>query len=203
VHHSKLVLLFGAALVMLFAAGCGSDTGAANADNTAAVVDAEKVVVPEGEPALVGKVKEIVGNEVTVYIAEMPAGSGGIPVGNRQPIASGEAPPDNQAQRPQAPRAGFKVSEETETFIIPVGTPLATVQRGAGEAARTELSEIKKEQFIRVWKKDEAIVFVQIMAMPGNRQDAAGDGEQRPANMVPPGAGGMGGQVFIGGGRQP
>jgi|GEM_PF-1379629 len=224
-------------LVLLLVAGCGSGTGTAGEDGTADTAEAETVTVPEEAPDLMGRIKDIVGNEVTVYVAEMPAGGGEMQAGARQRAAGGEAPAENgpapaenseapagsneapaenseapaenRARGPaSAPMANLNFTGETETFLIPVGVTVAAVQRGGGEAVRMELSELQKDQVIRVWKEDDAIIFVQVMALPGgSRQGSTGSGQEQgqgPADMGPPGAGGMGGPVFItNGGRQP
>lgn len=81
-------------------------------------------------------------------------------------------------------------TEETKTFIIPVGTPIATMQRGSKEANQVGLTEIKKDTVLRVWEKDGAVSFVLVAGgngAMGRRQGAGGNGAGADH---PPGMGG-------------
>ena len=207
-------------------------------NNAAAGSESEKIVVPQEQPALIGKVKEIIGNEVTVYKVQT-AGNGGAPNTNSQKLTKqnanqspspSAAPSANQSSSPntssgvrpnsnQVPgsgnrTAGFKVTEETETFLIPVGTPMVSMQRGANGANSIGLSDIKKDVLLRLWKKDDEINFVQVMGgtstgtgtgvgagRTGTAQGAGGNG-QRSGNNAGYGGGGAGGYGGMGGNRQ-
>lgn len=196
----RFVFAFIVLLIAAVAAGCGGGTEGTQKvpqGNNAAV--SEKVALPEERPSLIGKVKEIVGNEVTVFKGEVPQNQG-TPAG--QPANQDQAQ-GAQGARPQNRGMGMTFSGETETFLIPVGTPIVTMQRGTGEVSQVGLTEIKKDAIIRVWKNEDAISFVQVMGanMPrgtgqgagGNRQGAGtGAGGGIPPGMGggPPGMGG-------------
>lgn len=165
------------------------------------VSTAETPVVPDERPDLIGKIKEIIGNEVTVYVVQVPP-NGETPEGNRPNPTSRQANPDVQTSMPGNRGAGLNI-KETETFIIPVGTPIATMQMRGDGTVVTELSGIKKDQFLRIWRKDDTVVFVQIMPTGGNREipfnrDGTGGNVQRPD-----GSPGMVGMGPMGPGRQP
>ncbi|MBM7865407.1 hypothetical protein GTO89_01290 [Heliobacterium gestii] len=170
--------------------------------------------VPKRPPELVGKVKDIVGNEVTIFKGKMEE-----PAGERAPEENGQATRPagerrrsgnenggvnsdvnsdvgkNNGTRPAGvPRNRMTFTEETETFLIPVGVPIATMQRGSGDAAAAQLTDIKKDQVIRLWKNNDAIEFVQISG--GN------PGGQRP-NAPGAGQAGQGGAGGARGGSSP
>ena len=127
-----LLLIFISTLVV----GCSSAAETAQKtaqDNRSTVDGSEKVTMPEGRPTLMGKVKEIIGNEVTVYIAEAPQNEGAVKEEASKQPQTGESSQPNQ----QAVNRGFAMNftEETKTFIIPVGVPIVTMQRGSAEAS--------------------------------------------------------------------
>ncbi|SFR09120.1 hypothetical protein [Desulfoscipio geothermicus] len=198
---NKLLLVLILAFISATAIGCGSNTEAlkepSKEDNAATVSEGEKVVFPEEKPALIGQVKDVIGNEVTVYKLQDSLNEGTPSEGRQEPTGQ-EINPNVQGPGP-GNRAGFKVTGETETFIIPVGTPIVTVQRGTNETTPMGLTEIKKDQMLRVWKKNDAVSFVQVMGGNGPRTgNPEGANGQRPGNGQ--GFGGMGG---MGGNRQP
>jgi hypothetical protein len=194
---NKLLLGLIIAFISTTAIGCSGNTEAPKEDNAATVSEGVKIVFPEEKPALIGQVKDIIGNEVTVYKVQV-APNGETLSERRQEPAGQETNPNVQGPGP-GNRAGFKVTAETETFIIPVGTPIVTVQRGTGETTPIGLTEIKKDQILRIWKKDDAVSFVQVMG--GNRPRT---GNPEGANGQRPGSGqGFGGMGGMGGGRQP
>lgn len=186
-------------LISVLAAGCSSGTATSKGSTAAAVAEGEKVAIPEEAPALVGRVKDIVGNEVTVYTVQIPVDR--VPGEQRQSPANQEASPPEQGQRPENGFAGPTATGETETFIIPVGTPIVTMQRGTGETTPVELTDIKKDQLIQVWKNDDTVMLVNVMVTGGRQRPEGAAGADRPAGWPdgPPSAG-MGG---MGGGRQP
>jgi len=197
---NKLVLILIVAFISVIAVSCSSGTKDPKENDVAAVSESEKVVIPKEKPDLTGKVKEIIGNEVTVYKVQVDVDEA-RPGEESQNSANEESNQNNQGSRQQNRVAGFRVTEETETFIIPVGAPIVTMQRRTGETNTIELTEIKKDQILRVWKKNDAVELVQVMGgaggRPGSRENAGGNGER------PGGAGGMGPMGGMGGNRQP
>ncbi|MEG6513852.1 hypothetical protein V6C32_18310 [Desulforamulus ruminis] len=181
-----LLLVFIAAIT----AGCQSSDAEEGQKASPGMAESEKVTLPQGEPALIGKVKEIIGNEVTVYIA--------------QAAQNGETdkPADQtetQNQEHKGERTGtlggeVTFSEETETFLIPVGVPMVAMQSGRNEAGEIELTKITADAILRIWKTDGAISFVQVTnsnkaKSTGQNQEKTGQGTGNPPDMggPPPG----------------
>lgn len=206
-------------LVIALVVGCSSGTETpqkVTQENAAAVSEGQKVALPEEQPALFGKVQEIVGNEVTVFKGEVRQNEEAPqeePVSAeaqekiqaiREKIQNGTITPEQAREELQSlgfqpnqnPNRAMQFTEETETFIIPVGTPIVTIQRGANtenEANQVGLTDIKKDSILRIWKNDDDTVsFVQVFgggSAMGNRQGAGGQG---------PGAGGGPGMMIFG-----
>ncbi|AEG59213.1 hypothetical protein [Desulforamulus ruminis] len=187
-----LLFIFISTLVV----GCSNTAETAQKtpqENSSTADGSEKITMPEGRPTLMGKVKEIIGNEVTVYIAQAPQNE--------------EAPKEEATKQPQteessqpnqrAGNRGFAMNftEETKTFIIPVGVPIVTMQRGSAEVSDVGLTGVKKDAILRIWEQDGAISFVQVTGgggQTGNRQGTGSNGAGGGANG-PGGMGGMGG----------
>jgi hypothetical protein len=177
-----LVLAIACSFILLTGCGNGStsSTTPKTTDNQSSVSSQATVTVPGRTPELVGKVKEIIGNEVTVFKAKIETDQG-RPAQQRQERAS-NAVNERQGSPPQV-----SFTEETETFIIPVGIPVATMQRGGTEAILAQLTDIKKDQIIRVWKTGETVEFIQLTG--GSRaggQQQQGDGGNRGTQSGPP-----------------
>ena len=199
-------MLFIAAAATV-AVGCSSGGESAQNQqqkNTAAAVENQNVALPEGSPAFTGKVKDIVGNEVTVYKSEVVQGEAAP-----KDASAGQAQIQSQAGGTGVPgNRGFsmKFTEETQTFIIPVGTPIVTMQRGTGGASLSQagLTDIKKESILRVWEKDGEVSFVQLTGGGGTAGNRQGTGGSRQGTGTGTGnTQGMGGgpQIFMGGNR--
>lgn len=235
---NKLIFMLTVTFVAAMVVGCSNGTESpqkVTQENTATLSEGQKVALPEEQPALIGKVKEIVGNEVTVFKGEVSQNEGtpnegapnegapneGAPKEEsvseeaqekinaiREKVANGTITPEqareelqNLGLQPnQNPNRGMKFTEQTETFIIPVGTPIVTMQRGTNEANQVGLTEIKKDTILRIWKKDGTVTFVQVISAMGNRQGAGGNVPGAGGGM-PPGMG-FGPPAGMGGGRQ-
>lgn len=199
-------------LIAAIAVGCsskGTETPNRSSQGTSATVaEVQKVALPEERPALIGKVKEIIGNEVTIYKAQIPqtpetpetSETSGTSKG--EPVKSSQAQNQNQSDngaRPQNRGLRMNFTEETETFVIPVGTPIVAMQRGTQEASEVGLTGIKKDTVLRIWKKDDTISFVQVQAAGGSGQrgNQQGAGGNRAGSANSPD---MGGPVVITGG---
>ncbi|MFZ7101958.1 MAG: hypothetical protein ACOWWO_04760 [Peptococcaceae bacterium] len=197
-----LLLFFG----VLLTASCSNGNNSETAPTAAPA--GEEIIVPEKTPDLMGRVIEVIGNEVTIYKMEGNFAQG---MGQRQANSGADSgdqgeqqeqipdtnnsSPNNQEQRPENTTPRVTTAEEKEAFIIPVGTPIVMMQRGSTEPAIVGLTEIKKEQILRIWKNDEDTVeFVQLMGGAGQRsgsgQGPGFGGGGFPGGMPP---GGMGG----------
>lgn len=211
---NTLILGLAITLIAALTAGCGSGAETSRKDitaNTRTAPEVQKVSLPEESPALIGKVKEIVGNEVTIFKGELPQkpGNQGQQTGDGSPDRSQTQARsrDNQGRPPQNRGMAMKFTEETETFLIPVGTPIVTMQRGANEAGQAGLADIKKDTILRIWKKDDTISLVQVMGGNISRNTGQGAGGNRQGSGAAAGAGGgivimpgMGGRPPAGGG---
>lgn len=205
---NKLVLVLILALMSVTVFGCsnsGSETAQKAQGNNETASESQKVALPEEKPAFFGKVKEIVGNEVTVYIGQVAQNNGTQKEPANQTQNQTQNP--NQTQNQNQPNSGanpgnrgfrMNFTEETKTFIIPVGTPIATMQRGSKEANQVGLTEIKKDTVLRVWEKDGSVSFVLVAGGNGamRRQGAGSNGA---GAGYPPGMGG--GPAGMGGNR--
>lgn len=199
-----MLIITAAAIV---AVGCSSGKESIQnpqQGNAADVTGSQTVALPGGSPAFAGKVKDIVGNEVTVYKAEVNQ-SGAAPKeapAGSQPQAQSQPQSQNQAGGAGVPGnrgLNMKFTEETQTFTIPVGTPIVTMQRGAGGVSSKQagLTEIKKESILRVWEKDGVVSFVQLTGGNGTAGNRQGTGAGNPQGQ------GMGGATQgMGGGPQ-
>ncbi len=196
---NKLFLALVVTFVAMFVFGCSSAKQTPNQANENIVAEDEQIAIPEEEPTLTGKVKEIVDNKVTVYKAAALDQASGQPPANEGPPGGnppanegtpGENPPSktDQATDPNndKPRPGnmppeLQVTEETETFTIPADTPIVSMQRGS-ETIQMNLTDIKADQFLRVWQKDDAVYFVQVMSgvgpRAGNPEDTGNNGPE-------------------------
>ncbi|RYD03358.1 hypothetical protein N752_20085 [Desulforamulus aquiferis] len=123
------------------------------------------------------------GNEVTIYKMDTAqnegAGEGQRPNPGQEEAQNnpGQGQQQGQAQsqqgqRPENMGPRMVISDETETFIIPVGTPIVMLQRGSAESSTVALTEIKKDQMLRIWKQEGEISLVQVIGSmgAGNRQ---------------------------------
>ncbi|GAB6181823.1 hypothetical protein JCM14036_31420 [Desulfotomaculum defluvii] len=155
--------------------GCGGGTAttekaAATKEVAAETSESQKISMPEERPILIGKVKEIVGNEVTIFKAEVD--QNGTPAQEapvKQTQNQNKQQENNQNNQQVNPGArmgngGFRMnfSEETETFMIPVGVQIVSMQRGSQEATDVGITAIKKDSVLRIWKTNGEISFVQV-----------------------------------------
>lgn len=114
--------------------------------------------LPERTPELQGKVKEIIGNEVTIFKMV------------RSEQQKTEKPTDKDSSPNKSGQNRFQVSTETESIIIPVGIPIVTPKMTDGKMTlqSVDITEIKKDAMLRIWIiEDGTVEFVQLS---GNRQ---------------------------------
>lgn len=209
----RIMLVLVVALLSLTVVGCSGSSGTGGTEASQkeaqeakeASSGSQKVSLPEEKPAFMGKVKEIVGNEVTVYKAEVNQNQGPPQESQAKDAQLKEKQakdsPENQTQTPNQANqearpgnGGFRMNftEETETFMIPVGVPIVTMQRGGGsqEATVVELSQIKKDTVLRIWKTNDEVSFVQVTGGNSQRNNKENTGNNRTGGGP---QGGMGG----------
>ncbi len=192
----KLLAVLTIAVAAVALVGCGSGSAEEPNQTDAAVGEVNKVTLPQERPDLIGKVKEIVGNEVTMYKAEMNTGESTST--SDQQIEEQQTDNQQAAQQAGPGKSGFKMnfSETAETITIPVGTPIVSRQRGANEVTEVGLSGIKQDSILQIWRQDDTITFVQVMAVGGSNSGTNGSEQNRrmdgPPDMggPPPGMGG-------------
>ncbi len=192
----RIILVLMVALLSLTVVGCSGGTEAAPKEAQEAKAgssESQKVSLPEEKPALIGKVKEIVGNEVTVYKAEVNSNQGPPQESQTKDAQRKEEQAKNSSEKSQTPNqnnqgarpgnGGFRMNftEETETFMIPVGVPIVTMQggRGSQEATVVQLTQIKKDTVLRIWKTNDEVSFVQVTGGNSQRSNRESTGNNR------------------------
>jgi len=163
----KSVLVSAAILATVSLAGCGNKDPQ-NAASTPPPVQTQQAsdqatngnALPSEKPAYIGKVKDVANGQVIINKAELPAQPQGSPQG---------APQGDQGANKRGPGqgGGMKFSDQTDTIAIPANAQVVTGSPRGGNISAIKVSDIKKDQIIRVWEKDGAITFVQVM--DGNR----------------------------------
>ncbi len=121
---------------------------------------------PERKADVYGKVKTILGNEVTLEVAEMPErpekvskqksekGSKEKPeIGEGVKTKSSEEIQQFKEQMKEKMDKSIKLTGEVETFIIPVGLPIVSSGKGKSVDGTTtlELIDIYEGMFLQVW----------------------------------------------------
>ncbi|MDK2822868.1 MAG: hypothetical protein PWQ67_1308 [Clostridia bacterium] len=175
----KILLCISLFLILVISVGCLKSKEVSQEADLANMQNNINLQILEEKPVFIGKVKEIIGNEVTVYKIQMTQD-------NNQSADNVDQGKEKVMRMPR-----FTVTEETETFIIPVGTPIILKQRGSSEIITAELTEIKKDQMLSVWKDGDTVKLVQLMGGSGGRLGNGNGGGQRPQGGIP---GGMGGR---------
>lgn len=178
--RKKLPVLI-AVFLLIFAAGCASksstdDTGTKNPAATAqSDGTTQQTAPPDGTPDVMGKVKTISGNKVTVYKVtapnnNQPPGNGTKPQGEgkKPPGQSGDLSPEERAQK----RADmFQVTDETIDLTIPDDTPFVQDQ-GFGEnkeIKKIDIGSIQNGDLLRIWYGDklpdggQSVKYIQVL----------------------------------------
>ncbi|MFZ5942637.1 MAG: hypothetical protein ACOYVD_00865 [Bacillota bacterium] len=202
-NFKKIVLLLLLA-ALLFIMGCqNKETATANIVQENSPTEAP--AVPERVPDLMGRVKEVIGNEVTIIKMDPALGQRIGQRGNsdqqretndsNQPQPGDNVAVSNQGQKPQNIPTQDPTAQETEPFIIPVGTPIVMMQRGNTNPTIIDLTEIKKDQILRVWKYEGYVEFVQVLGGIGSKTGTTGNGQRNSQGGSFPGVfpGGLGG----------
>ncbi|MBF8984060.1 hypothetical protein IZY60_10975 [Lutibacter sp. B2] len=116
-------------------------------------------------PDLYGKVKKILGNEVTLEVAELPERKEmseedrekmKAQMQNSNPGEGGFGGQGNKMKRE------IKFTGEIKNMIIPVGLPLVAAKRG--EETELELGDILEGTFLQIWlNEDESVKSVRVI----------------------------------------
>ncbi len=166
--------------------------------------------LPARVPDLQGKVKEIIGNEVTIFKMMSSDAQGSKNLADKEALPKNpeENPPptnteaenltdeDDSPKKPGGNR--LQLSTETECFMIPVGIPIITLKMTEGQrtAQSVAMTEITKDSILKIWKAEDGTVeFVQLS---GTRQKARKQSGENRTGREP--EGGPGGGIPGGGG---
>lgn len=204
--------------LVIVTAGCNQDS--ANTAQVSKTAGTGETSIPGDDPALMGKVKEIIGNEVTIYEMAVPDNNqaGPPPQENILPDTSPryaleeEAPINAETAGSSddfAPTIPIPTeSTETVTFLIPAGTPIIGMNTGQEGTSLLTLSDISEGSTIRVWKNDGIITTVQVMGSgktptrdKETNTNQMGPGGMAPGGGMPPGGGNTGITQSLGGSR--
>lgn len=142
--------------------------------------------LPARIPDLQGKVKEIIGNEVTIFKMMSSDAQGSKNLADKEALP--KKPGGNRLQ----------LSTETECFMIPVGIPIVTLKMTEGQrtAQSVDMTEITKDAILKIWKAEDGTVeFVQLS---GTRQKTRKQSGENRTGREP--EGGPGGGIPGGGG---
>lgn len=152
-------------MVSLLFAGCTKSSEPDDAVQTNMEQSTTKNKVKKARPDLYGKVKKIVGNEVTLELAELSE--------RKEMSEEDRKKIKEQMQNSNPGEGGFggqgnkmkreiKFTGETKNIIIPVGLPLVSSKRG--EETQLELGDIIEGTLLQIWlNEDESVKAVRVM----------------------------------------
>ncbi len=115
------------------------------------------------KPDLYGKVSKIIGNEVTLQLAEMP----------ERPDRKNMTPEErekmkqqmenmNPEQKTKRTETSLKLTGETQTIIIPVGIPITSFKQGS--ETQLDIGDIYIDVILQIWlNKDGTVKSVRVM----------------------------------------
>lgn len=157
------LILTVSAVAMIFTGCSASNTANNSSSSVSKSVESEdrsgKEAESRKEPEILGQIKGIIGNEISISLVEMPENMGRSDSGD----VSAE---DREAAKAQGGTKGgasgqgrqdaIKLTGESETFIIPVGTPIVSTKRGNDGMERKELQleDIYEGMVLQVWLKE-------------------------------------------------
>lgn len=163
----KSVVYIMMLILLLSAIGCSSKTNTGSAESPAPQVsegnsEGER---PDRVPDLEGKVKQIRGNEVTVFkvVRTRPEPTEEERAKRRQQMMN-----LSPEERAKIQAEMFKVTDETIDLTIPVGVPIVSNQTGGGKVVTqsVSLADIKQGNIMRFWFTEgtsDEINYVQVM----------------------------------------
>lgn len=152
--RSKLLVLAIVSMLLFVITGCGSKTVSTgnneqkDAKSATNSIDNTQKQTPPNNPDLVGKVKTIEGNKITVYKVNMTNNNmppENTPNGNTPPDQSAKSPGQegNQGQQtpPKSMEEMFQVTDETYNLVINEDAQITRgFGRGTGNDATTQLN---------------------------------------------------------------
>ena len=144
-----LVVLTVLGAALLFTACSGkSQTSVSNTDSSTVQTVSQ---APDRQAEIYGKVKTILGNEVTVSIAEPPVTIELTEAEKEKRKADMQALSIEERQKLRNEQ--IKFTGETTTVIIPVGTPITSGNNASGQETLKELTlaDISEATFLRIW----------------------------------------------------
>lgn len=131
--------------ILLLATGC-SKTASSGANTAVAKKDIQQA--PARTAEVYGKVKSIVGNEVTLSVAEPPASKELSDAEKAKKRAEMQALSPEERKKVQESQT--KLTGETATIIIPVGTPI--ISGNTPEVMKeVSLTDIRSGVSLRIW----------------------------------------------------
>lgn len=143
-----LVVLTALGVLLLFTACSGkTQASVSNTDNSTSQAVSQ---APDRPAEIYGQVKAILGNEVTVSLAEPPVTVELSDAEKEKRKAEMQAlsPEERQKLRNEQ----IKFTGETATVTIPVGTPITSGNTGGGvNLKEMALSDIYEGTFLRIW----------------------------------------------------
>lgn len=143
-----LLVVLTALVILLMFTACSGKTQASvsNTDNSASQAVSQ---APDRPAEIYGQVKTILGNEVTVSLAEPPvtAELSDAEKEKRRAEMQALSPEERQKLR----NGQIKFTGETATVTIPVGTPITSGNTGGANLKELALSDIYEGIFLRIW----------------------------------------------------
>ena len=182
-YNKRIIISIVLAFSLMFV-GCNSNNGVTSTENSGSINTAGQGVssqlgAPDRMPDLTAKINTIRGNKLTVYKM----------IGGNQDLSEAERAAQRSymqsltlEEREKIRAEQNQVSNEMFEIIVPVGTPIMSVQNIAGKAIIEELNiaDLKEGSMVRFWieggseqltaVKGEALYveFVQIAGGGGN-----------------------------------
>lgn len=158
-----IVLLF----ITVSGVACSNSTTSKTNETTQ---NTKQLTIPERRFDIQGQVKSIRGNEIAVYKV----------VGEQLELTDEEKAKRREErqnlspeEKQQARESTIKVTDETQSFIVPVGVPIITSQNIGGnpQIEKMDLADIKQGSLLKIWFKvdsnNEEAEFVQLMNSGG------------------------------------
>lgn len=152
-------------------------TAPAQASGDAKPADASGATQQEGQrpqmeaPSYTGQVDRIIGNEVTLRLAEMPQRTEGQTSGTKPVTAptgqSSTRTGEGMGASGAARRTELTFTGESKQIIIPVGVPIESFSKNSTDSL--ELSDITAGSNIMLWE-DESQTIVRVRVMKGASQ---------------------------------
>ncbi|MCG8501703.1 MAG: hypothetical protein MJB12_15060 [Firmicutes bacterium] len=150
----KIMLVVLSMMLLLMGCGKSDDVSGPVADNSKGNPGGRGNISSRDRPDMYGRVESILGNEVKLLVAEMPerTRSSGMNAEEREEKRS-QMQNMGPEKRQQMMQDSIKFTGETETLMIPVGVPIASMKQG--ETAEMDLGDIYEGMFLQIWFNEE------------------------------------------------